>query len=103
MRGNQLVDSYSANGPPLGILAESLYENHSFRLGGDTLYLYTDGLLEARLADGRRQDQTGLNALFAHHADKPLVERLQRIVAALRPDEGDIEDDMTLLLIEASA
>jgi serine phosphatase RsbU (regulator of sigma subunit) len=101
MRGKRVVESYPAAAPPLGVLAESQFENHAFRLGEDTLYLYTDGLLEARLANGQRQDQAGLQALFVRHADKPPVERLQHIVAALRPEEGDIEDDMTLLLIEA--
>lgn len=103
MRGKRVVESYPATAPPLGVLAESQFENQSFRLGEDTLYLYTDGLLEAKLANGRRQDQAGLQALFARHAGKPPVERLQHIVAALRPAESDIEDDMTLLLIEAKA
>ncbi len=103
MRRKQVVGVYPADGPPLGIMGETLYENRSFRLGEDTLYLYTDGLLEARLHDGRRQDQDGLNNLFALHAGKPPVERLQHIVAALRREDGQIEDDMTLLLIEAKS
>jgi serine phosphatase RsbU (regulator of sigma subunit) len=103
MRHNHIVGVYPADGPPLGITAETLYENRSFRLGEDALYLYTDGLLEARLQDGRRQNQEGLNALFAAHADKPPVQRLQHIVAALRREDGQIEDDMTLLLIEAES
>ena len=100
MRGRQVVERYPALSPPLGILADSQFENHSLKLGGDTLYLYTDGLQEARLADGRRQDQAGLETLFSRHAEKQPVERLQHIVAALRPDQGDVADDMTLLLIE---
>jgi phosphoserine phosphatase RsbU/P len=102
MRHKRVVETYPANAPPLGILAQSQFENVSFRLGTDSLYLYTDGLLEAKLADGRRQDQAGLETLFASHVDKAPVERLQHIVAASRPANGDIEDDMTLLMIEAA-
>jgi phosphoserine phosphatase RsbU/P len=101
MRHKRVVETYPANAPPLGILAQSQFENVSFQLGTDSLYLYTDGLLEAKLADGRRQDQAGLETLFARHADKAPVERLQHIVADSRPANGDIEDDMTLLMIEA--
>jgi serine phosphatase RsbU (regulator of sigma subunit)/HD-like signal output (HDOD) protein len=101
LRGKQVIERYPADSPPLGILADSAFENRSLELGNDTLYLYTDGLLEARLADGRRQDQPGLERLFARHAERPPVQRLQHIVAALRPDQGEVADDMTLLLIEA--
>jgi serine phosphatase RsbU (regulator of sigma subunit)/HD-like signal output (HDOD) protein len=101
MRGKQVVESYAASAPPLGILAEGRFENKRLQLGQDTLYLYTDGLLEAKLADGRRQNLAGLQKLFARHAECPPVERLQQIVAALRPPSGDVDDDMTLLLIEA--
>jgi sigma-B regulation protein RsbU (phosphoserine phosphatase) len=100
MRGRQVIERYPALSPPLGILADSQFENRNLKLGNDTLYLYTDGLQEAKLADGQRQDQKGLEALFARHAEKAPVERLQHIVAALRPSQGDVADDMTLLLIE---
>jgi serine phosphatase RsbU (regulator of sigma subunit) len=101
MRGKQVVESYAANAPPLGILAEGRFENRLLRLGQDTLYLFTDGLLEAKLADGGRQNLSGLQNLFARHAERPPVEQLQQIVAALRPRDGDVDDDMTLLLIKA--
>ena len=102
MRGRQVMEHYPADSPPLGILAESQFENRNLRLGDDCLYLYTDGILEAKLADGRRQDQEGLERLFGRHANKPPAERLQHIVATLRPSQGAVADDMTLLLIEAS-
>jgi serine phosphatase RsbU (regulator of sigma subunit) len=101
MRGKQVVECYAASAPPLGILAEGRFENRRLQLGRDTLYLYTDGLLEAKLADGSRQNLAGLQMLFARHAECPPVERLQQIVSTLRPHDGDVDDDMTLLLIEA--
>jgi serine phosphatase RsbU (regulator of sigma subunit) len=101
MRGRQVIERYPADSPPLGILADSQFESRSLKLGNDTLYLYTDGLLEAKLTDGRRQDQPGLERLFARHAEQPPVERLQHILAALRPAQGEVADDMTLLLIQA--
>jgi serine phosphatase RsbU (regulator of sigma subunit) len=101
MRGKRVVESYAANAPPLGVLAEGRFENRRLRLGQDSLYLYTDGLLEAKLPDGSRQNLAGLQKLFTRHAERPPVERLQQIVAALRPHDGEVDDDMTLLLIEA--
>jgi serine phosphatase RsbU (regulator of sigma subunit) len=71
-----------------------------FCLEDDSLYLYTDGLLEARLASGQRLEREGLLELLARHDRAAPVERLQRIVAAVRGGSGRVDDDLTLLLIE---
>jgi sigma-B regulation protein RsbU (phosphoserine phosphatase) len=48
-----------ASGPPVGILVDHAWTNEKFRLPpGETLLLYTDGILEARRA--RSTQQTGV-------------------------------------------
>ena len=83
-------------------MPETRFVNDSFRLGGDSLYLYTDGMLEAKVSADQRQGMSGLQGLFGKFAGQPPVERLQLILAGLRQAAfTDMEDDMTLLLVEA--
>lgn len=104
MRGQQAVAEYPASSPPLGILPETPFVNDNFRLGGDSLYLYTDGMLEAKISAEQRQGMSGLQGLFGRYAAHHPVERLQLILAGLRrASTTDMEDDMTLLLLEAQA
>jgi phosphoserine phosphatase RsbU/P len=100
LRHSQPVAEYAATAPPIGILPETPFRNESFNLGDDSLYLYTDGLLEAKRSAGEQQGKMGLLTLFGKYAAKPPVERLQHIIAGVRQAGGDIKDDMTLLLIE---
>lgn len=100
MNGRYLVKEYPASAPPLGIAPEMAYTNEEFFLDDHSLYLYTDGLLEARISDQRRLEREGLLDLMARHCGAPPVERLQQIVAAVRRGPDGIEDDLTVLLIE---
>lgn len=104
MRRQEQVAEYAASSPPLGILPETRFNNEAFELGADSLYLYTDGMLEAKISADERQGKSGLLGLFGRYAKHPPVERLQLILAGLRQTtETDVEDDMTLLLIEGQA
>ena len=100
MCGRRLVKEYPAAAPPLGIMSDAEFPGTDFCLEDHSLYLYTDGLLEARLAGGRRLEREGLLDLLIRHGGSVPVERLQQIVAAVRGGSGSVEDDLTLLLIE---
>jgi serine phosphatase RsbU (regulator of sigma subunit) len=70
---------------------------------GDRLLLYTDGITEARDADGR---MFGLDRftdfLIRHHADGlPVAETLRRLMhAVLEHHHGRLDDDATVLLCQ---
>jgi phosphoserine phosphatase RsbU/P len=96
-----LVDEYPAKAPPLGITPDSVYPNESFELQGGCLYLYTDGLLEARVGD-RRLEHEGLVHLLKAQAHVPLESRAQAIADAVLDSSGSVEDDLTLVIIEAA-
>ncbi|MCU7854059.1 MAG: HDOD domain-containing protein [Candidatus Thiodiazotropha sp. (ex Monitilora ramsayi)] len=103
MRHYQPVAEYPALSPPLGIMPETLFQNETFNLKHDSLYLYTDGLLEAKITAQERQGKERLINIFGKYAAKPPVERLQYIIANLRQHCEEMEDDMTLLLIEGAS
>lgn len=94
-----LMGTYPAEAPPLGIVKDNQFENRTFALGGGCLYLYTDGLLEARVGDQRLEEE-GLLRLLREHSHLPLAARPGAIVDAVVDPEGIVEDDLTLVIIE---
>jgi len=101
MNGKVPKREYPANAPPLGVVANVAFTSVEFMLGKNSLYFYTDGLLEARVSAQQRLEREGLLALFSRYAGYPPQERLQRIIAEVRCHSSGIEDDLTVLLIES--
>lgn len=87
---------------PLGVLEEATYRSTQVRLAdGDSLLLYTDGLVEARAPDGRMLGADGLARLLGEVDPEPaptFVGRLYERARALAAREHP-EDDCTLLLL----
>jgi serine phosphatase RsbU (regulator of sigma subunit) len=87
-------------GPPLGVMAATRYPEHRITMAaGDTLLLYSDGLVERRgLALGE-----GLAALqsvpVAHDDPERMCEQL---IMSMLP-ENENQDDVTCLLIQVQA
>jgi sigma-B regulation protein RsbU (phosphoserine phosphatase) len=98
---NSLENEYPASGPPLGVLQDIQYCTTEFVLGRHSLYLYTDGLLEARLSNKLRLQRDGLLALLVKYKKMLPTERLQLIIADIRERSLGFDDDLTILLIEA--
>jgi sigma-B regulation protein RsbU (phosphoserine phosphatase) len=101
MHGVMLAEEYPATAPPLGIVPQTEFTNTSFRLGkNNTLYLFTDGLVEARISETERLERDGLLKLLGKFDQKRPIERLQRIVGEVREGQSELADDITLLMIE---
>ncbi len=86
--------------PPLGVLPDTSFPEQTLRLGAGALYLYTDGVTEARGAEGEHLGLAGLLKLIERHASSALPERLQAIVQDLQ--KLQLRDDTTLLILDAS-
>ncbi len=95
-----LIAEYPAKAPPLGISPDSIFPNNTFELRGGCLYLYTDGLLEARMEDGNRLERDGLIRVLKEHASVPLEDRPTAIADSVVGAGGVLEDDLTLMIIE---
>jgi serine phosphatase RsbU (regulator of sigma subunit) len=95
-----LIGEYPAKAPPLGISPDSVFPNESFTLQGGCLYLYTDGLLEARIDDGERLERDGLIRILKEHASTALGDRPRAITSLVVDADGGLEDDLTLVIIE---
>jgi len=99
-----------AGTPPLGVLPELKFEVQRIELApGDRLLAYTDGVTEARDAEGGRMfGEKGLHEWLQTQLDLPLVELPQTLLAHLcafssSDDDGgagSLDDDMTLLCVQ---
>lgn len=96
-----LIGEYAAKAPPLGIAPDVQFPSDTFELHNGCLYLYTDGLLEARVGT-QRLEKEGLIRLLKEHAHLPLEARATAISDAVLDAEGAVEDDLTLVIIEGA-
>lgn len=106
LRGGRVVKSLEAVvGPPLGLaLLDDDVELGSERLEpGDRLLLHTDGVVEARDADGEFFGTQRLVDLVGREAagERPVAETLRRLnLAILEHQEGSLQDDATTVIVE---
>ena len=92
------MQEFAAEAPPLGVLPDSKFVNQELNLGEGALYLYTDGLIEARQRGGGELGISGLKALLRRHAELPAGQRARKLLDAVR--DAEVRDDLTLLLID---
>jgi phosphoserine phosphatase RsbU/P len=101
LRGND-VTYLDSHGLPLGIFGTESYQTRKLRLEhGDTLFLFTDGLSEARDTDDQEYGIDRVAAILRDNADLPA----RRLAAAVLSDVGSFvrgapqHDDLTLMAV----
>lgn len=95
-----------AEGLVLGVLEDVLFEEKCLEVrGGDRLLLYTDGLVEARDEVGNFYGMERLTRWFESNRNQPIETLVQLLLEDLKSfrGQGEIEDDVTLLIIELTA
>jgi sigma-B regulation protein RsbU (phosphoserine phosphatase) len=93
-------------GLPLGVSAATAYDTVCWRLcRGERLLLFTDGLVEARRADGAPFSRRRLRAELGRLAGRPLSEMVRRLIARVNAHQGTgrFEDDFTIVAVERVA
>jgi len=89
-----------ASGPPLGVLAQSELTAVEHDLQGGSLYVFSDGLLEARTRAGSRLGYEGAIELIRSVRAHPKRVRLARMLEFLERS-ADAHDDITVLVVGA--
>lgn len=99
------VEAIPSTGLPVGLFADRPYDAaHVDLAAGDALVLYTDGLSEARCADGAEYGQEGIERHLLGRRDPTA----RQLVHALRGDlteflgTGSRSDDLTILALRRS-
>jgi serine phosphatase RsbU (regulator of sigma subunit) len=97
------VQTLAARGIILGVFSDIELEEREIEVSpGDLLVFYTDGVTEARGADGQMFDEERLRAAVASNPEASAQQVLQAIVEAVEAFVGDIPqaDDLTLFVIK---
>jgi sigma-B regulation protein RsbU (phosphoserine phosphatase) len=86
-------------GTLLGVFADTVVETATVRLGpGDTLVLFTDGVLEAK-KEGVPFEEEGVMAVLATRADSALAVANALERAVLEHTGGSLNDDMAAVVL----
>ena len=93
------IKAFPADAPPLGVLPDAVFVNRELNLAEGALYLFTDGLVEARTAGGGELGIEGFKELIRRHAQVPAAQRVQLLLDAVR--NAEIRDDLTLLIADS--
>ncbi|MET7572668.1 fused response regulator/phosphatase [Streptomyces sp. NPDC005492] len=97
---------YDNNGPALGLLPGARWPRMQVELGAEwSLMLYTDGLIEGRIGEGRRErlGQDGMVAMVRRQLAEGLrgEELLRAAVNEVRDlNGGELTDDVAVLLLD---
>ncbi|GAB6052129.1 hypothetical protein JCM17960_09490 [Magnetospira thiophila] len=102
------MEDFPADAPPLGISPHVVDEHGAFpeiefNLDGGTLYVFTDGVTEGRLADGSMLDIKGVTRILGRTTEEPVAAILSTVREILCRDGEGLRDDLTLLAVDDGA
>jgi sigma-B regulation protein RsbU (phosphoserine phosphatase) len=98
---NGVVTEISENGMLLAAVEGAVYSNKTLALErGDRLLLYTDGLVEARNADGKLFGDGSLMAALKKSAKLAPSEAIDQMVDAVQRWSKSQDDDLTVLVCD---
>jgi len=89
-----------ASGPPLGVVPGQGFEAEVHAVGERSLYLFSDGLLEAPDASGDQLGYTGIVEVLRAFGTTPRDERLARVLNHVGHTHDLATDDVTILVLE---
>jgi sigma-B regulation protein RsbU (phosphoserine phosphatase) len=89
--------------PPLGILPGIDFPTTELYLGNSALYLFTDGLTEARNDQGDMVGESGVRQAIREFSSWEKYRRLRAIAGKISGNGSRQNDDITLLVVETSS
>lgn len=89
---------FPADGPPLGIMPDATYAETRLALGHAALYLFSDGMTDARDGARNRIGSDGMRELILRHTRLAPEPRLRALIGDLK--HLDLVDDTTVLLLQ---
>ncbi|NIP73556.1 MAG: HDOD domain-containing protein [Gammaproteobacteria bacterium] len=100
LRPDGTAQRIGAHAPPLGVMPEARFPQVSFVLDGASLYLFSDGVTEGVLGDGKMLGIDGLERALRRLAAQPPRKRLETVVGRIVDARDKLRDDVTMLLLE---
>jgi hypothetical protein len=103
--GRVNLERLETGGPVLGVIPDARYrEGESVFRPGDTLVIFSDGLVEAMNGDGEEFGEARLEELVREHWRRPATEIRDFIQQRVREFIGrrPLDDDLTLLVVKVA-
>ena len=95
------VNELWATGMPLGMLPGNTYDEYEASLApGESLFFYSDGLIEAHNAQREMYDNPRLGKLLSTlNTDDSLIDNVLRSLRGFTGEQWEQEDDVTLVMV----
>ena len=93
--------NYNESGPPLGIMANTKYSEHTIPFDNSSMYIFTDGITEIKNPKGEMLGSEGFQSYIKKYKDKPNNERLKTIIDEILNTGHIQKDDLTIVVIDS--
>ena len=95
-----LFKNYSEAGPPLGIMPNTKYTEHTISFVESSMYIFTDGITEIKNPNGEMLGSEGFQNYIKQYQSTPNNERLKIMIDDIL-NKGHIQkDDLTIVVID---
>ena len=93
--------NYNESGPPLGIMANTKYSEHTIPFDNSSMYIFTDGITEIKNPKGEMLGSEGFQNYIKKYKDKNNSERLKIIIDDILNSGHTQKDDLTIVVIDS--
>ena len=98
---NEKFTNYTESGPPLGIMPNTKYTEHSIQFKKSSMYIFTDGITEIKNDKGEMLGSEGFQNYIKKHKEKSNDERLEVIINEILNSGHTQKDDLTIVVIDS--
>ncbi len=98
---NDNFTNYEDSGPPLGIIPNIKYQEHTIKFENSSMYIFTDGITEIKNNKGNMLGSDGFKNYIKKFKDFPTNQKLQLIIDQILNTGHIQKDDLTLVVIDA--
>ena len=96
-----VFSNYNESGPPLGIMANTKYSEHTIPFDNSSMYIFTDGITEIKNSKGEMLGSEGFQNYIKKYKDKPNSERLKIMIDDILNTGHIQKDDLTIVVIDS--
>ena len=93
--------NYSEAGPPLGIMPNTKYTEHTISFVDSSMYIFTDGITEIKNPNGEMLGSEGFQNYIKQYQSTPNNERLKVMINDILNTGHIQKDDLTIVVIDS--
>ena len=92
--------NYTEAGPPLGIMPNTKYTEHTISFADSSMYIFTDGITEIKNPNGEMLGSEGFENYIKKYQETPNNERLKTIIDDILKTGHIQKDDLTIVVVD---